>query len=218
MRLKLHLSAIERLVFPSVAGSSCAACASAEARPLCAGRAAGGGARLSRAAQPGPPLAWAQAQRVCSPPGAQRQLAGLLRLFQPRSRHSVHSLLLRPAAPARGARRALQRSRASLRGGERSGGTCGSSSCLISAENPPMLGNGACRLGWLRHWLDTNKKNLLIVQVTGAFPPCSFQFCQSHCSKRFSGVTNKLMTIHNNRLCLFHFSREILEPNPSCYM
>lgn len=38
MQLKLHLSAIERLVFPSVAGSSCAACASAGARPLCAGR------------------------------------------------------------------------------------------------------------------------------------------------------------------------------------
>lgn len=26
------------------------------------------------------------------------------------------------------------------------------------------------------------------------------------------------MTVHNNRPCLFYFSKETTEPNPSCYM
>lgn len=87
--------------------------------------------------------------------------------------------------------------------------------CLISAKNPPEFGNEAFCHCWLWHLLDTNlKKKIAHCSGDWCIFPLSFQSCQSYCSKCFSGITKKLMTVHNNHPCLSHFT----EPNPSCYM
>lgn len=108
---------------------------------------------------------------VCVPPlGTQKQLAGMLRLFQPWNWHCICGsvpplllLLLRAALGSPGllAPRGEPRSRSRpwARGArqERSC-TCCSSYCLISAKNPRMFGSEAFCLRWLWRLLDANKK------------------------------------------------------------
>lgn len=89
---------------------------------------------------------------VCVPPlGRQRQLAGMLRLFQPRSWQYIccsRQPAVRPFPRAQPPCPGEPCGGAGPRcgGGGESGGTCGSGSCLISAKNPPMFGNEAFRL------------------------------------------------------------------------